>query len=356
MSTDGKIAVVNSQQENILIHDAIQSSQFLKGFLCGQIVLFIFCAGLFHFMFFIGPFELRRRSRAKLNAKQQQHRQQRLHAGGPEDASTSIGGTGNKGSSSVSSSSSNGGVIDELVGRKGTSGRSVAIYREILQEFNYNPSVAEAETCKWANIMFAQVLGGIRNSAAAQGRIFMMIEGALARAHREYASDLLRDFQVTSVHLGSKYPNVCGVKVNYSESGRIRTDFKLEWSDEISIGLEGLVAVNWPVDLFAGLPFQLSVLLVKMSGVLSVEFPDFTEHLQQQQEGGGGDVRNDKVNFTNVQLTFLHDATFELDVKSVIGHMTKLKDMSKVATILTTLIRNAIEEEIVWPNYKLFEI
>ena len=38
------------------------------------------------------------------------------------------------------------------------------------------------------------------------------------------------------------------------------------------------------------------------------------------------------------------------------GHRTKVKDLSKVTQLVSYHLHNAIEEEIVWPNYKVLTL
>eukprot|EP00158_Paraphelidium_tribonemae_P005323 Partr_v1_DN27277_c0_g2_i2_m38620 putative Component of the ERMES MDM complex, which serves as a molecular tether to connect the endoplasmic reticulum and mitochondria. Components of this complex are involved in the control of mitochondrial shape and protein biogenesis and may function in phospholipid exchange. The mdm12-mmm1 subcomplex functions in the major beta-barrel assembly pathway that is responsible for biogenesis of all outer membrane beta-barrel proteins, and acts in a late step after t len=278
------------------------SFQFLKGFIAGQLVLFVFAFAVFHYMFLQGPLDLRRRKRK---------------ADGPV-----------------------------AVKRDDTTGRAL-VYRDILEKFSYSPGTAHAETCQWLNILVAQVLTQMRSSAHFHGLVESKLHALFTRFEQSVgtastASTTLQDFKLAEFHLGSGLPRISSAKWNHSESGRLRCDLRLEYGgdggDDLSVTCQGVAVSNWPIEQFAALPFQLGVSLTGFSGTLSIEI------LEPSIEG----VAQQDCRF---QITFLHDATFDLQVGSTLGHRTKLKDMSKLAEVLIAFLRASIEEEIVWPNH-----
>jgi len=50
------------------------------------------------------------------------------------------------------------------------------------------------------------------------------------------------------------------------------------------------------------------------------------------------------------------DYQLELDVKTLIGYRTKIKDSEKITSIIIKFIDNYIKNELVYPNCKRFDI
>jgi len=50
------------------------------------------------------------------------------------------------------------------------------------------------------------------------------------------------------------------------------------------------------------------------------------------------------------------DYQLELDVKTLLGYRTKIKDPEKITNIIINVIDNYFKNELVYPNYKRFDI
>ena len=302
--------------------------QFIRGFLVGQVVFIISAIALFQYLFLRSPFDLRRRQR-----KRQQRQRRRT-------------------SSNV--------IPLSDIQNKISSLPSMMTNQQLLQMFKYNPGSAAVESCQWLNIWSAQLLENIRLSSTFNSYVRRKLDNLLndlvqtsgtssgngpdavtaADGTLESSISGLVDLSLSSLTFGQCFPCVQSAKVNYSESGRLRYDLRIDYAagevseneNIVSVGIEGMAVLNWPVSLVAGLPFSLVVNLKRISGTLSVEVLD--------------DNRG-------VQLTFLHDARFDIDVASVVGDRTKLKDLSKLSKIIVSLLQTFIEEEIVWPNSRV---
>lgn len=57
-----------------------------------------------------------------------------------------------------------------------------------------------------------------------------------------------------------------------------------------------------------------------------------------------------------ILFTISDDYQLELDVKTLLGHRTKIKDPEKLTNIIISVIDYYFRKEFVFPNYKRFHI
>jgi maintenance of morphology protein 1 len=311
--------MLSSATSSDFIHSAMEigSSQFIKGFFAGQLVLIIFVIALIKLLFLRGPFDLHR-SRDTRKSK----------ANLAQKAATIPA------SKSISES-------------------------ELLKLCGYDMN-GRPESCLWLNVLMAQIITSYRSNAAFRSFIVSRVDKLLNEKIRKEdqlnQESPLDNVKIMSINLGSGFPCIKSSRFSYSESGRIRLDLDLEWSDtDLSIDVESQLLLHWPVPLFVGLPFQLGLSLVKLKGTLSLEVcgPNNNNHSNNSNDNNGQHTRNASM---DVIATFLNDFELDIAVKSLIGHKTKVKDLPKVGEILLAALRGLIEDEMVWPNYQVVSL
>ncbi|KAJ3347805.1 ERMES complex subunit mmm1 [Entophlyctis luteolus] len=141
---------------------------------------------------------------------------------------------------------------------------------------------------------------------------------------------------ITDFSLGEEYMKFANARIRYAEqSSNLRAEVEFEYNDQITIGVDTQVILNWPKPAIASLPVSLVLSVVRFSGTLGVEFvslPDSSE--------------------TFFAVSVLPPVALEFDVRSLLGHRTKVKDLPKLTALITSQLRTAFVDEIVWPSFK----
>jgi maintenance of morphology protein 1 len=163
--------------------------------------------------------------------------------------------------------------------------------------------------------------------------------------------------------LGESVPKLSQARVNYSEHGRLRVEVDVEWHDVMVLSLDTQVYLCWPVDQFASLPVRLSVFLQRIKCTLAVELASSQWMQQELQSMEDPSLEQppksaDAVDACCVYalVSCLHHLDVEFDVKSVLGHRTKLQDLSTVSQLMNQYLQMALEDELLWPNFKAIRI
>jgi maintenance of morphology protein 1 len=51
-------------------------------------------------------------------------------------------------------------------------------------------------------------------------------------------------------------------------------------------------------------------------------------------------------------VSILEDFMLEFEVRSLLGHRTKVKDLPKLTSLITAKLRSVFVDELVWPSFK----
>ncbi|KAJ3022975.1 ERMES complex subunit mmm1 [Thoreauomyces humboldtii] len=212
-----------------------------------------------------------------------------------------------------------------------------AIESQILAKTLYDVHAHPIETCDWLNVLVAQTITKYRNDNGFNNRIVHVLDEVL-NGHTK--PGFLGPIHITDFSLGEEFPLVKGVKIRFSEpNANLRTEIQFEFDDQVTLGVETQVLVNWPKACIAALPVALTLSVVKFSGTIAIEFvthPDTPE--------------------TYLSFSILNDFALEFEVRSLLGHRTKVKDLPKLASLITSKIRSVFVEEVVWPSFKRMNI
>ncbi|KAI8817968.1 uncharacterized protein EV422DRAFT_200473 [Fimicolochytrium jonesii] len=204
---------------------------------------------------------------------------------------------------------------------------------QILSKTLYNIQTHPVESCDWLNVLIAQTITKYRNDSGFNNRIVHVLDEVL-NGHTK--PGFLGPIHITDFSLGDDFPLMKGASVRYAEeTGNLQTSVVFQFDDQVTLGIETQVLVNWPKPCIAALPVALSLSVVKFSGTVAVEFvthPDTPE--------------------TYLSISILDDFILDFEVRSLLGHRTKVKDLPKLASLITSKLRAVFEEEIVWPSFK----
>lgn len=122
--------------------------------------------------------------------------------------------------------------------------------------------------------------------------------------------------RITSISLGNSFPTIAPISNFPCSLEQIFVPFT--WKNSFNISLETNLLLNWPKIAMASLPLVLSVTVNSVEGLFYFRIKD-------------GQLVS---SMRNVHLT--------LQVNSVLGHRTKVKDLPKVAAVVVGKAKKAI--------------
>ncbi|KAL2913362.1 ERMES complex subunit mmm1 [Polyrhizophydium stewartii] len=319
------------------IEAAVQlaNKEFIKGFIAGQVILFI----LIFFLFKVFLLRNSDETRAELARRLER----RIAVPRPKTVSAAQRRT-----------------LDSL----------------ILGKIGYDPAQHPFESCGWFNTLVAQLLATYRTDAEFLSKVVQTLDGLM---NNERKPSFVGPISITDFSLGEEYPvfKNARVRVPESESGiRVQVDFSFD--DQITLGIETQMLINWPKPGMASLPISLALSIVKFSGTLMLEFvpeplvphghaagqsqtpqPQMagSMHASQTSEGGSTTGGGSAVGHqTSVSLSILDDFLLEFEVRSLLGHRTKVKDLPKLTSLICNKLRSMFVDELVWPSRKLVRL
>ncbi|KAJ3026597.1 ERMES complex subunit mmm1 [Rhizophlyctis rosea] len=194
------------------------------------------------------------------------------------------------------------------------------------------------------------IVGFIVGQAALGVLVFLVVKVFLFKNGQEVKAELKKSkyrkllepkgpIHIVEFSLGDEFPTIISSLMRFSEqTADLRAEVTFDFSDQITLGIETQVLVNWPKPCIAALPVSLSVSVVKFAGTLAIEFvPSPPDTLQPE---------------TYISFSILEDFQLAFEVHSLLGHRTKVKDLPKLTAMITSKLRNVFVEEIVWPRFK----
>lgn len=82
---------------------------------------------------------------------------------------------------------------------------------------------------------------------------------------------------MTKLNLGEEFPIFRNARIRPSDDvGSMRAEIDFEYNDQITLGMETQIILNWPRQAFAALPVSLVLSVVRFSGTVS--FPCLLIH------------------------------------------------------------------------------
>ncbi|KAI7898551.1 uncharacterized protein BX663DRAFT_524539 [Cokeromyces recurvatus] len=194
------------------------------------------------------------------------------------------------------------------------------------------------ESTDWLNVLLAQVILQYRQDAKINNRLMMCLDDILNGGVKP---KFLGTIHVTELNLGEEYPIFSNARIRRSdEVGSMRAEIDFEYNDQITLGIETQLILNWPKPSFAALPISLILSVVRFSGTLTIELinPPETTTLPEIIE-------------RYIAISSHSDFVLDLHVQSLIGSKTKLEDIPKLRDLIQTKLRNVYIDKLVYPAF-----
>ncbi|KAI3643567.1 hypothetical protein MP228_013122 [Amoeboaphelidium protococcarum] len=357
---------------------------FIRGFVFGQFLLLALLLFLVQLLFLKGPFDLRR-SRARKQQQQQAIKQNSVNAINDKTLKKSvtehsiysqildedsINGVSTGGDQLLSSSSQS--VSDRI--------KEATLF---LQEIGYD--LSKVESAEWLHAIISfmiksasksdklrnqvrsrilQVFNGGNDSDGQQQQQQSSFISKVLQSPRIYQlrlfyplSDLsqqqqqqqqqsnigdsidaqatpitpsMKTFQFESEDAASK-STVSNVQIRTSPEGYLSLVFDLSLRNVIQLQFDTCLLLNWPMDRFAGLPLTLDLQLERLDATVCIAFV----------------TRSEDNSAVNLQLRLLPEFTIDLQVKSLLGEKTKLKDLPRIQDLIRAALYDYIDDHFV---------
>ncbi|CAG8562558.1 9952_t:CDS:2 [Ambispora gerdemannii] len=179
----------------------------------------------------------------------------------------------------------------------------------ILSKTFYDPIHHLPESTDWLNVLLAQAINLYRDDAQTNNRLLRVIDEALNSGLKP---DFVGPIHLTKLNLGEEYPLFSNARIMpIGKLGRVRAEIDCQFNDQVSLGIDTQILINWPRPRIAILPISLMLSVVKFSTTLAIE------------------IVNPPETSSYVAISALPDFILEFDVQSFIGSRTKLESVPK---------------------------
>ncbi|KAI8809232.1 hypothetical protein BJ742DRAFT_677040 [Cladochytrium replicatum] len=211
-----------------------------------------------------------------------------------------------------------------------------ALYSDVLTRTKYDILNHQPESTEWMNVLIAQLLAKHRHDAAFIGNMVSYLD---TRLNGSWKPSVMGPITITEVSLGQNYPVLHSAAIRQEEhSSAMRAEVEFSFDDQITLSVDTEIIINWPKSYMASLPISLAVSVVQFSGTIALEF-----------------INHPETNESYASVSVLEDFRLDFEVRSVLGHRTKVKDLPKLTSMLTTKLRSLFADEIVWPRFRRFK-
>ncbi|KAI8991108.1 hypothetical protein BDF20DRAFT_842705 [Mycotypha africana] len=203
----------------------------------------------------------------------------------------------------------------------------------------YDMNLHPPESTDWLNVLLAQAILQYREDAKINNRLIMAVDHILNGGVKP---SFLGPIQVTELNLGEEFPIFSNARIRRSdEVDSMKAEIDFEYNDQITLGIETQIILNWPKPAFAALPISLVLSVVRFSGTLTIELinppPTTTPTKTPLQR--------------YIAISSHSDFILDLDVQSSIGSRTKLEDIPKLRDLIQTKLRNVYIDKLVYPTF-----
>ncbi|KAJ2543944.1 ERMES complex subunit mmm1, partial [Coemansia sp. RSA 1933] len=205
------------------------------------------------------------------------------------------------------------------------------IKKEILSRTGYDLVTHGSESCDWLTVFLAQIIAKFRQDAEKHGRLVRVISEALNSELRPSVIDSIR---ITQFSLGSDFLRITSARmVPSTGSLGMHAELDLELHDELTLGFNTRVLVNWPRPLVAALPVSMVVSLVKFVGTAVVDFDCASQE-------------------PSISVSILPNYVLEFDIQTLIGSKAKVQNLPMLTSVISRKLEAAFAKELVMPNEK----
>lgn len=220
----------------------------------------------------------------------------------------------------------------------------------------------QPESLDWFNVLLAQTIAQYRQTAynlkdlsPDRPSILTSLSNAINEPAKKPA--WIDTIKITEISFGEEYPIFSNVRVvaieddsSTATGGRLQALMDVDLSDDnLTLGIETNLLVNYPKPRSAVLPVALSVSIVRFSATLSISFVPAAQDLPKPGETA---IPSSKPK-TNLAFSFLPDYRLDLSVRSLLGSRSRLQDVPKVAQLIEARVHAWFEERVVEPRVQV---
>ncbi|MBW0474252.1 hypothetical protein O181_013967 [Austropuccinia psidii MF-1] len=228
---------------------------------------------------------------------------------------------------------------------------------ELLSKLSYDLSTHLPESTDWLNVLVAQALVAYRglvhelgedNSEGSKAR--EIVEEAMNFARSESPGIIDVDYiTVTQVDFGQQYPVCTNARVRPAdETGRMRVEIDVDYSDHIMLAIETKVVINFPTSRFAVLPISLGLTLNQLSATIMAEIPPMAIPLPMNPDPSASSPA--------ILLSLDPDFTLSMSTTSLLGSRAKLQDIPKIEQLILGRLRAWMVDNLVWPKVRVLKL
>lgn len=189
------------------------------------------------------------------------------------------------------------------------------------------------ESCLWANALASKLLLAPARSVLDRPdvlqRVSVLLNSRLASDEGAAAATRLGQLEIKEFRIGEHDPLIRWVEAVAESTWELR----VEWEEPAELAVESSLIICWPPrQPIALLPFSFSFAVKGLEATLRLEL-----------ETAAGPPR--------MALSLLPEQfRLDLDIHSLVGHRSKLKDMPKLTAIIYSRIRQSLHHHILFPN------
>ncbi|KAK3837212.1 MAG: hypothetical protein JOS17DRAFT_436581 [Linnemannia elongata] len=200
----------------------------------------------------------------------------------------------------------------------------------ILNKTFYDVYDHTPESLDWMTVLMAQAIAQYRDDSKVNNRLIKALAEALNGGVRP---DWVGHIRVTELNLGEDFPVLSRARIRPADqpAGSVRAEIDIDFNDQIMLGIETSLLINWPRPRIAALPVSLVLSVVKFQATITMQF--ITIDGQQ-----------------HISISTLPDFDLEFGVQSLLGARTKLEDVPKVTDLITSKLRGFFIDKCVYPN------
>ncbi|KAF9438897.1 ERMES complex subunit mmm1 [Entomortierella beljakovae] len=200
----------------------------------------------------------------------------------------------------------------------------------ILNKTLYDVNDHIPESLDWMSVLLAQAIAQYRDDSKVNNRLIKALAESLNGGVRP---DWVGHIRVTELNLGEDFPVLSRARIQPADQppGSIRAEIDIDFNDQIMLGIETSVLINWPRPRIAALPVSLVISVVKFQATITLQF----NTIDGQQ---------------HISISTLPDFDLEFGVQSLLGARTKLEDVPKVTDLITSKLRGFFVDKCVYPN------
>lgn len=240
----------------------------------------------------------------------------------------------------------------------------------ILSKTYYNVKSHQPESVDWFNVLIAQTIAQLRNDAQQDEAILTTLNLALNGDKRP---DFLDTIKVTEINLGEEFPIFSNCRImpvdstldgnqQQQSSGvpmvdggpRLQARMDVDLADNITLGIETKLVLNYPKPMVAVMPVALAVSVVRFSGTLSISFIPSPSSSGNAESNGSTPAPGSTIPPSPTILTFSFqpDYRLELSTRSLLGSRSRLQDVPKIAQLVESRLHSWFDERCVEPKFQ----